>query len=228
MYVRLNLIVEGQTEENFVNQTLKPCLGSLSVGVSVRVATTRKTRGRKYRGGLSSYAKARNDIIRWIRQDQNPDVRFTTMFDLYGLPDDFPGYRAAASQTDPCQRVKALEQALADDINDPRFMPYIQLHEFEALLLSDPGKLHAQFDGSADGIARLATAVARFPSPEHVNDGATTAPSKRIIREVPEYEGRKTSAGPITAAKIGLPTLRAKCKHFACWLAKLEKLATEN
>ena len=155
-YVRLNFIVEGQTEETFVNRTLKPCLGSLSVGVSVRVATTRKTRGRKYRGGLSSYAKARNDIIRWIRQDQNPDVRFTTMFDLYGLPDDFPGYLAAASQTDPCQRVKALEQALEDDINDPRFMPCIQLHEFEALLLSDPAKLASRFDGYTDAIAKLA------------------------------------------------------------------------
>ncbi len=225
--MRLNVIAEGQTEETFVNRILKPHLGSFSVSASARVVATRRTRDRKYRGGLTTYAKGRNDITRWLKQDRNPDVRFTTMFDLYSLPSDFPAYEAAAND-DPRRRVEALEDALKEDIGDERFIPYIQLHEFEALLLSDPGKLHAQFDGSADGIARLATAVARFPSPEHVNDGATTAPSKRIIREVPEYEGRKTSAGPITAAKIGLPTLRAKCKHFACWLATLEKLATEN
>ncbi len=225
--MRLNIIVEGQTEEAFVNRILKPHLGSLSVGASVRVVTTRRTRGRKYRGGLSTYAKARNDITRWLKQDQNPNVRFTTMFDLYGLPTDFPGYETAAND-DPHLRVEALENALKKDIGDERFIPYIQLHEFEALLLSDPETLHAQFDGAAGGIARLATAVARFPSPEHVNDGATTAPSKRIIRKIPEYEDRRPSAGAIAAAKIGLPTIRAKCKHFACWLAKLEKLATEN
>lgn len=228
MYVRLNLIVEGQTEENFVNQTLKPCLGSLSVGVSVRVATTKRTRGRKFRGGLSTYAQARNDIIRWIREDQNPDVRFTTMFDLYGLPDDFPGYEAAASHDDPYQRVETLEDALAQDIADPRFIPYIQLHEFEALLLSSPQKLESQFSGYPDAIAKLARTVADFESPEHVNDSTVTAPSKRIIDAVPEYQRAKASAGPIVAGQIGLPTMRSKCKHFACWLAKLEKLATEN
>lgn len=146
------------------------------------------------------------------------------MFDLYGLPDDFPGYEAAALQDDPYQRVQALEDALADDIDDHRFIPYIQLHEFEALLLSDPEKLGAEFIGSADGIARLAAMVARFSSPEHVNDRSDTAPSKRIIRAIPEYEGRKASAGPIVADKIGLPTLRSKCAHFAGWLAKLENL----
>ena len=223
MYVRLNMIVEGQTEEIFVNQVLKPHLGAQSVGASVRVVTTRKARGRKYRGGLTTYAKARNDIIRWIRQDQNPDVRFTTMFDLYGLPTDFPGYKTAV-QNDPCQRVETLENALADDIPDPRFIPYIQLHEFEALLLSVPVKLDAQFDNRADEIARLEAMVAQEISPEHINDGATTAPSKRIIRAIPEYEGRKASAGPIVAGQIGLPTMRAKCAHFADWLGKLESL----
>ncbi len=224
MYVRLNMIVEGQTEETFVNRVLKPHLGPRSVGASARVVTTRKTPGRKYRGGLSTYAKARNDIILWLKQDQNPDVRFTTMFDLYRLPTNFPGYDTAAAQDDPYQQVQTLEDALADDINDSRFVPYIQLHEFEALLLSDPGKLATQFDGSADRIIRLETAVASFPSPEHVNDNRDTAPSKRIISAIPEYEGRKASAGPIVADKIGLPTMRSKCKHFAAWLSKLESL----
>lgn len=224
MYVRLNFIVEGQTEETFVNQTLKPHLSRFSVGVSARVVTTSKQRGAKYRGGLSNYAKARRDITLWTKQDRNPDVRFTTMFDLYCLPTDFPGY-AVAVQSDPFQRVEALEDALAKDISDDRFIPYIQLHEFEALILSDPGELDSQFDNRADGIARLGTMVSRFPSPEHINEGTNTAPSKRIIREVPEYEGSKVSAGPIVVSRIGLPTLRSKCAHFSEWLDKLEGLA---
>ncbi|MXZ23155.1 MAG: DUF4276 family protein [Caldilineaceae bacterium SB0665_bin_25] len=227
MYVRLNFIVEGQTEETFVNQVLKPHLGQLSVGVSVRVVTTRKKRGAKYRGGLSTYAKAKRDITLWTKQDRNPDVRFTTMFDLYGLPTDFPGY-AAAVQNDPFQRVEALEGTLARDISDARFIPYIQLHEFEALILSGPRQLSSQFDNCDEGIATLETIVSRFKSPEHVNDGTDTAPSKRIIREIPEYEGRKASAGPIVTERIGLFTLRSKCSHFAAWLDKLESLGQEN
>lgn len=222
MYVRLYFVVEGQTEERFVKQTLSPYLSSFNVGAIGMVVTTSRRRGK--RGGLSKYERVQNDIIRLTKQEKNLDVRFTTMFDLYGLPDDFPGYEAAALQDDPYQRVQALEDALADDIDDHRFIPYIQLHEFEALLLSDPGKLGSEFIGSADGIARLATMVARFRSPEHVNDGSNTAPSKRLIRAIPEYEGRKASAGPIVADKIGLPTLRSKCAHFADWLAKLENL----
>ena len=127
-------------------------------------------------------------------------------------------------QDDPYQRVQALEDALADDIDDHRFIPYIQLHEFEALLLSDPQELDSQFDNRAAGITRLVTMVSRFPSPEHINDSRNTAPSKRIIREIPEYEGRKASAGPIVAGRIGLSTMRDKCAHFAEWLAKLENL----
>lgn len=224
MYVRLNFIVEGQTEEAFVNQILKPHLRHLSIGVSARVVTTSKQRGAKYRGGLSTYAKARRDITLWTKQDRNKDVRFTTMFDLYGLPTDFPGYTAAAEKDDPYQRVEALEAALGNDISDPRFIPYIQLHEFEALILSDPKQLDTQFENRADGIARLVTMASRFPSPEHINDNANTAPSKRIISEIPEYQGSKVSAGPIVAEKIGLSTLRSKCAHFADWLVKLESL----
>ena len=54
MYVRLNFIVKGQTEETFVNQTLKPHLSRFSIGVSARVVTTKNKRGAKYRDGLES------------------------------------------------------------------------------------------------------------------------------------------------------------------------------
>ncbi len=224
MYVRLNIIVEGQTEETFVNQTLKPHLSRFLIGVSARVVATSRKRGTKHAGGLSTYLKTKRDITLWIKQDRNPDVRFTTMFDLYGLPTDFPGYMSAAADADPYQRVLALEDAFLKDISDRRFIPYIQLHEFEALILSDPRQLDSQFDNRADGIARLETMVTQFPSPEHINDNANTAPSKRIIREIPEYEGRKASAGPIVTEKIGLSMLRSKCAHFAGWLGKLESL----
>ena len=226
MAIRLNFIVEGQTEEAFVKRLLNPHLANLGVYVKARCVLTSRRRNIKHRGGIENYEKARNDINAWIREDRNLDVRFTTMFDVYGLPTNFPGYRDAKQTSDPYGRVKVLEDALGEDISDRRFIPHFQLHEFEALLLSDPQKLDAQFDNST-GIRRLVDMVASFDSPELINDGRNTAPSKRIIGEIPEYERMKVSAAPIVAEKIGLPTLRLKCKHFGEWLCRLETLNKE-
>jgi len=148
------------------------------------------------------------------------------MFDLYALPEDFPGYAEARRLTDPLLRVEALEQAFSEDIGHPRFIPYIQLHEFEALLFADPSCLDWYFvdDDHALAIARLVKLAASFTSPEHIDDGASTAPSKRIIQELPAYEKAKRVAGPLVAAKIGLQVIRGKCAHFDAWLKKLEVL----
>jgi hypothetical protein len=61
--------------------------------------------------------------------------------------------------------------------------------------------------------------------PEEINEGATTAPSKRIIRHLPVYERSKVRVGAAAAAAIGLPALREKCPHFNDWLSRLESLA---
>ncbi len=225
MAVRLHFIVEGQTEEAFVNQTLRPHLADLSVWVKARCVMTSRRRGVRRRGGIGNYAQAKRDINAWMIEDQNPDARFTTMFDLYGLPSDFPGSQDAARRQDPYERVSILEDALSEGISDSRFIPYLQLHEFETLLLSDPQKLDSQFYDRRVGIRRLVEVASGFESPERINDGINSAPSKRITDEIPEYARMKASAGPIVAEKIGLPTLRLKCEHFGEWLGKLERLA---
>ena len=101
MAIRLNFIVEGQTEETFVNQALSPHLEDSSICVSVRCVLTGQKGSYEYRGGLNSYAQAKSDIERWMRRDRNDDARFTTMFDLYKLPKEFPGYEAAMREMDP-------------------------------------------------------------------------------------------------------------------------------
>ena len=230
MYIRLHFIVEGQTEETFVNKTLCPHLAELSISAVARCVMTGRRRGITHRGGISSYARAKRDIRGWMRNDQNPDARFTTMFDLYGLPTDFPGYGDAVQSRDPYNRVKILEDALRDDISDPRgrFIPYFQLHKFEALLLSDPQKLESQFYDHSSEIRRLGEMASKFDSPERINGGNDTAPSKRIIQEIPKYGDMKASAGPIVASRIGLPTLRLKCEHFGRWLGKLEDFRNDR
>lgn len=222
--IRLHFVVEGQTEETFVNQTLAPHLARLSVFSDARCVATSRKRGVKYRGGGNSYEKVKNDIARWMREDRGADARFTTMLDLYALPAGFPAYESAPALNDPRRRVNAIESALKEDIGDWRFIPYIQLHEFEALLLSNPQKLAVQFHDSEAGIRRLADMASRYSSPEMIDDGVETAPSKRIIAEIPEYSGRKASAGPVVANHIGLDALRSHCEHFGEWLNELERL----
>ncbi|MCI5222848.1 MAG: DUF4276 family protein, partial [Candidatus Electrothrix sp. AR4] len=59
-------------------------------------------------------------------------------------------------------------------------------------------------------------------NPELINDSPATAPSKRILDEISEYD--KATAGVAVAEQIGLPMLRQKCRHFADWLVLLEQL----
>ena len=101
MSVRLHFIVEGQTEEAFVNQILNPHLANFAVWTKARCVETLRKRGVKHRGGIARYAQAKRDITNWIKEDQNSDARFTTMFDLYGLPESFPGYQAVKADIRP-------------------------------------------------------------------------------------------------------------------------------
>ena len=224
MCLRLNFIVEGQTEETFVNMILRDHFAAESIVTVAKCVTTKRERRaehRRYRGGLTTYRHARDDIRRWVREDGSGNARFTTMFDLYRLPSDFPGYPEAAEMSDPYARVEVLEAALSEAIGDRRLIPYIQLHEFEALLLADPQKLDTQFMDSPGAIQHLVDTARQFESPELVDDGPTSAPSKRIAAAIPEYESRKASAGPIVAAKIGLPRLQSQCRHFREWIERL-------
>jgi hypothetical protein len=144
------------------------------------------------------------------------------MVDLYALPPDVPGHAAARGLRDPCTQAEILEAALADEIKDQRFIPYIQVHEFEALLLAGPEKFTERFERMEKQIAMLLAECNRFASPELINDGRQTHPKARIQKYFPDY-GEKVD-GPLLAQAIGLPQIRHKCPHFDRWLTTLENL----
>ena len=221
--IRLNMIVEGQTEETFARDVLTPHLARREVYVSARCVETGRRRGRHWRGGLRDYARPRRDIQSWLKEDQNSDARFTTMFDVYALPCEFPGFDQASGLPDAYRRVELLEQRLANDIGDWRFLPYLQLHEFEALLFADPAKFAVFYPGRDAHVAALTEVAAAFATPELIDDGDTTAPSKRILEEFSDYE--KIAAGVEIAQAVGLEAMRTQCPHFAAWLSALEALA---
>ena len=226
--IRLHVVAEGQTEEAFVNALLADHFGVLDVSVDVRCVQTSRSKRKIHRGGLLDYRQAKKDLSLWMSEDRRADAFFTTMFDVYALPDDFPGFAEAAREVDPHRRVQVMEASFADDMAHPRFVPYLQLHEFEALLLSDPACFRARFHEREQGIKNLISVCAGFPSPELIDDGPLTSPSKRIIQEIPEYGGAKRSAGPVLAARIGLAGIRRRCAHFSAWLDKLERIGLEQ
>jgi hypothetical protein len=224
---RLYLFVEGRTEQTFVNTVVKPHLAKLGIYVqgAILIAHARK-KGRIHRGGGRNYTAMKNDIARLLRQEPGKDVLFTTMIDLYALHAKFPGRESSENlRHDPQERVQCLEQAFAKDIDDARFIPYIQLHEYEAYLFADPSRFEYFYHDHRKQIGRLQAIADSYSSPELINDGIHTAPSKRIISRLPEYEWAKPVEGPQVAQRIGLQTIRDRCPHFARWLSTLEQLA---
>lgn len=227
--VRLYLFAEGQTEQTFADNLIKPHLAQYQVFMHnpVLIAHARK-KGRVHRGGGRNYTPMKNDIMRFLKQEQSSDVFFTTMIDLYAIHPDFPGLaEAELMRQDPFRRVEFLEQKFAEDIDDQRFIPYIQLHEYEAYLFSDPACFEYLSAGSTQEIEALQTVASQYQTPELINDGQQTAPSKRIMAQFPDYGKAKSTFGPQLAERIGLQVIRSNCPHFNEWLSKLESLGGE-
>ena len=220
---QLYLYVEGQTEQVFATNVLAPYLANHGVYLMGPVLAEIS---RRKRGGVLSYEPFRNGLRNLLKQHHRPGVWFSSMIDLYSLPKNFPEWeKAAERRNDPNARVTHLEEALASDIGDRRFIPYIQLHEFEALLFADPASLALHYAEKTKALESLQAITAAHTSPELIDDGATTAPSKRIIAAIPAYEGAKRVVGPEVAELIGLDILRAKCPHFRQWVDRLAALA---
>jgi hypothetical protein len=211
--------VEGQTEETFFRDILAPVLSEHAIyGEAHRITTGRK-RTTSFRGGFVAYEHPRRDLTLWMKQDQKPESWFTTMVDLHRLPLDFPGAMKTSAIEDPIKKVEFLQAELHRDLDHRRFVPYIQLHEFEALLFSDPDCFSIAFPDQTAAIAELKEVRRAAISPEHIDDGEDTAPSKRICAVLPDFV--KPASGPIIAREIGLHKIRRECRHFNDWIEAL-------
>jgi hypothetical protein len=222
---RLIVAVEGPTEDNFVRRILRPHLWGYGIAVLSTIvgnakAAARGSNGKGARGG-GCYSDWERDIRNCLKDNPSRDFRLTTLFDLYGLPDDFPERDRIASDRSQADRCDRLEQAMASRIDDWRFTPYLQLHEFEALVMAFLPILGELYDDHTqlDGLARLQSEVASL-CPEDINDSPVTAPSKRLLRHIPDYS--KCQDGPDAIELAGLDHVRIRCTRFNSWLTRLE------
>ncbi|MEQ1507435.1 MAG: DUF4276 family protein, partial [Myxococcota bacterium] len=177
---------------------------------------TRRTRG----GGR--WSQYRSHLARWTRQHGGSDCWFSVMLDLYGYPRDLPVSGAGLRGV---ELARAIEARIGEDIGDRRLIPYVQCHEFEALLFTDLTVL-APLVGERDlpGLDALRVATANL-APEEIDDHPETAPSKRLKAAIRDYD--KVTHGPLAASTLGLVRIRRRCPHFDGWLRALERLPLE-
>jgi hypothetical protein len=231
---RLLIHVEGETEETFINNILRPHLvgyGYTSVGARLMG----NARQRRYRGGIRGWNQVRKDIIRYLKEDS--DALTTTMVDYYGLPKAgeraWPGrhYASLLPFRQIIQKASTVEKALLDDISkefesgfaEQHFIPYVVMHEFEGMLFSDCCRFGDAI-GRSDLVPQFQQIRSQFESPEHIDDSPTTAPSKRIEQMFPAYQ--KSLFGTVAVSAIGLDPILTECAHFREWLESLEAWPT--
>jgi hypothetical protein len=218
---RVYVVVEGPAEESFIKNTLAPVLWSNQVYLTPIIIGAPG-----HKGGNVTYARVKKDVLALLKQDSTSFC--SMMVDFYGLGPGFPGTPAAVSAPN-IAKVTSIEQAVKADIvatipdryPNARFLPYLQLHEFEALLFSNPNDFASSI-GKPQLRNQFQAIRAQFPTPEDINDDPNTAPSKRVIGAHPGY--RKVVEGTLAANAIGISRMRAECPHFDQWVQALESL----
>lgn len=208
MSKRLYIVVEGQTEEEFVNSLMAPFFQESGIYVYPVIIHTSKG----HKGGFVNYDHLKNDVTRLLKS-QGQDVVVSTFVDFFRCP-ALPTQKEIDLLQSNRDKVIAMEKGISFDINDSRFIPYIQLHEFEAVLFSSISGFNRYF---GDDISyEIQNIIDSFENPEDINSSPATAPSKRLIKIIPEYD--KVMYGNILALENGFECVLERCKRFREWI----------
>ena len=219
---RLFILVEGQTEERFVNDALAPYLCDTGPFTNVSARLLGNARPRSRRGGIVAWSSAEGDILRHLKEDRG--VMIALLVDYYALPRSgtraWPGRSGAPGAGIVDNAIlDRIRKRMGPDFDHNRFVPCVMMHEFEAMLFSDCDAF-ANAVGRPDVLSDLQSILEQFSCPEKINDSPQTAPSKRILNLIPNYN--KLLDGNRAVDMIGLQKIRSMCPHFASWLQQLE------
>lgn len=204
------IIVEGPTEEQFVNELIAPYLKAFGIINTVPIPIETSP---GFYGGDIRYVRYKDYAVRLLLSDPNGIV--TSLIDFYELRNDFPGYSTALAMPFRTDSVQHIEQEIGNDISNPNLLPYIQLHEFEALLFSDIIGFRNWFPQQ---VSHFQYIINHFPNPETINDNPADTPAARIERIVGKRKYRKPLHGSLIALDIGMPAMLAKCPRFKKWI----------
>lgn len=213
---RMIVICEGQTEQEFVRTTLQNYLESKSVYLEHPLV-------KKSKGGIAPWKDIKDQIEKHLKQEK--DAFVTTLLDYYGIYEfhQFPSWQQAHQIQDKNQRLDLLEEAMKNDIDAnlrDRFIPFLLLHEFEALVFSDKDCILKQLSPNDINISELDKVFNNFSNPEDINSGKQTSPSHRLLNIIKGYH--KIVYGNIIIGEIGIDRIRNKALRFNNWLNILE------
>jgi hypothetical protein len=222
--VAVTVIVEGQTELLFVKDVLAPYMGARNVFLTPIILGKP---GQK--GGDVRFVRVKNDIVRHLKQ--RSDAYVSLLVDYYGIGHDWPGLgdvQLGASPSDIANTIcaatrVAVDAEHADQQSDLRFVPHITIHEFEALLFSEPAILARAIGVQQQAIDAI---LQECGEPEAIDNSPHMAPSKRIEQLYSRF--KKTSNGIAIARDIGIDRMRARCPVFDSWLTRLESLSLDD
>lgn len=213
--IRLAISVEGRTEEEFVKNVLADYLSRR--GIYTTPILLGRARGGS-NGGNVSMDRLVAEMAYLLRS-----------FDTVTSFVDFYGFRRKGDKTvDDLEKdmTRQIRNKLGRHWHPEKVFPYIQKYEFEGLLFSNVDAFANAIDASEESVEELRSIREKFPTPEDINDNSETAPSKRIMKIIPQY--RKDVYGPLIAMEIGLETIRAECPRFSGWMTCLEPLGRKD
>ncbi len=210
---RLIIIVEGQTEEEFVNISLRNYFKEKGL-YSISAIKIQTSKG--YKGGFLKYAHLKKDLQKILRE---PNVVVSTFLDFFRIPVSVPNYHEMDNYPSIDNKIDILLTGMSDDINNAYFIPYIQKHEFEALLFSSNEGFEEMYDNPRVFEATRAI-IEQYDNPEDINNRPNTAPSKRLINIFAENGEKydKVVEGNLIAETIGIDVIIEKCPRFKNWL----------
>lgn len=211
---RLIFIVEGDSEQRFVNEHLISYLSFKFPGQAMHAQKITTNRKKNVKGGNVNYELFKNEVRRTSAQG---GVMITTFLDFFRLPTDFPGY------TQDVKQISQIEDAIRVDCNSiippSSFLPYIQKHEFETLLFAN----HVGFTNLLIGTAemeKISDILKEFSNPEDINHSPETAPSKRLLSI---FNYKKVADSALVLKDVDINQLRVRCPRFDLWVGRLEE-----
>jgi hypothetical protein len=216
------VIAEGPTEQTFIRNLLVPYFGTRNIFLYPVLIGKRG-----HKGGNVSLRRTTIDVGNFLKQ--RSDTLVTTMIDYYGLSGEWPERLLSENEKNvltAVQKAKKVEIGLLNTVQTAhpnmdvanRFIPFFVMHEFEALLFSNPATLAHKLNIPQETVTQI---LHECREPEEINDSVLTSPSKRLENLV-SGSYRKTTQGIAIAQKIGLPQMRAQCPHFDEWLQAIE------
>lgn len=214
MMKRLFIVAEGQTEQEFINTVLSPYLQCFDIFAVTPILIRTSRIGR---GGHVNAHHLLNTINGLLRESQDPELVVTTFIDFFRIPNNMPGYKESTQERDSEAQINLLEKALCRKIDNPRFFPYIQRHEFETLLFS----ANCGFEEYCSEVQSRETGriINSYDNPEDINSSPENNPSKRILNIISDYD--KVILGNLIALEIGIDTILDRCPRFAAWVQRI-------